>query len=306
MGAGVLTLASKPRLDSSLLELDRRSTTRSTRSPGGSTDPACATTASPGSPGLSGSRWTPARGRPCQSSSPSPPRGHPRRHQRLSGLGPNLVALIRSVAGGSLVLLLLITAVSCIILGMGMPTTVTYIILVSMLGPALTGFGIPELAAHLFIPLLRRHRRHHAARRRRRLRRLRGGQVRPLPDGDRGVLAVAQQGHRPFAFVLTPGIVLLRENPDAADLPRRREVPGPHHRRPGRPDLGPPGGRCPGRRRVPRRRCLAATVIGCVYADVSRLDRALFALSSLLLMARAWPSPAPTTSSNSSASPAAR
>src|SRR5699024_2911591 len=45
-----------------------------------------------------------------------------------TGLGPNLTTLILDVAGGSLVLLLLITAIASIILGMGMPTTVTYII----------------------------------------------------------------------------------------------------------------------------------------------------------------------------------
>ncbi len=69
----------------------------------------------------------------------------------VSGLGPNLVSLVTAVAGGSLVALLLVTALSSIILGMGMPTTVTYIILVSLLAPALTEFGVPLLAAHLFI-----------------------------------------------------------------------------------------------------------------------------------------------------------
>ena len=52
-----------------------------------------------------------------------------------TGLGPNLVSVITSVAGGSLVLLLVITAIGAVILGMGMPTTVTYIILVSLLAP---------------------------------------------------------------------------------------------------------------------------------------------------------------------------
>jgi TRAP transporter 4TM/12TM fusion protein len=70
-----------------------------------------------------------------------------------TGLGPNLTALIRTIAGGSIVALLVVTAIASIILGMGMPTTVTYIILVSMLGPAIASpeFGIPILAAHLFI-----------------------------------------------------------------------------------------------------------------------------------------------------------
>ena len=69
-----------------------------------------------------------------------------------SGLGPNLISLILAVAGFSLVLWLVITVIASIILGIGMPTTVTYIILVSMLGPPLSqAFDIPLLAAHLFI-----------------------------------------------------------------------------------------------------------------------------------------------------------
>ncbi|UWG47266.1 TRAP-type uncharacterized transport system, fused permease component [Halanaeroarchaeum sp. HSR-CO] len=69
----------------------------------------------------------------------------------VTGLGPNLTALILSVSGQSLVGLLLLTGVAAIIFGMGMPTTVMYIILVAMLGPAIEEFGVALLAAHLFI-----------------------------------------------------------------------------------------------------------------------------------------------------------
>ncbi|MGM0397392.1 MAG: TRAP transporter permease [Halobacteriota archaeon] len=69
----------------------------------------------------------------------------------VTGLGPNLTALILSVSGQSLLGLLLLTGIAAIIFGMGMPTTVMYIILIAMLGPAIEEFGVALLAAHLFI-----------------------------------------------------------------------------------------------------------------------------------------------------------
>jgi TRAP-type uncharacterized transport system fused permease subunit len=48
-------------------------------------------------------------------------------------------------------LLLLLTAVLCIVLGMGMPTAVIYILLAILVAPSLTEFGIEPLAAHLFL-----------------------------------------------------------------------------------------------------------------------------------------------------------
>lgn len=47
--------------------------------------------------------------------------------------------------------MLLITAVLCIILGMGMPTTAIYVILSTIIGPALIKMGVTPMATHLFI-----------------------------------------------------------------------------------------------------------------------------------------------------------
>lgn len=126
------------------------------------------------------------------------------------GLGPNLISLILSLAGGSLPLLLVITAISCIILGMGMPTTVTYIILVSLLGPAIAEFGIPILAAHLFIlyfgviadstpPVAVAA---YAA----------SGVAKsdPFETGVEAFTLSLNKAIVPFAFVLSPGILLIR------------------------------------------------------------------------------------------------
>ncbi|HEX6172795.1 MAG TPA: TRAP transporter large permease subunit, partial [Candidatus Binatia bacterium] len=69
---------------------------------------------------------------------------------QLSGLTFKFALLLVTTAGGNIVFLLLLTAVVSIILGMSMPTTVVYIMLAVLVGPALVQVGIPPLAAHLF------------------------------------------------------------------------------------------------------------------------------------------------------------
>ena len=69
----------------------------------------------------------------------------------LTGLGSSLSQNLVTMAGGSVWLLLLFAALSCIVLGMGVPVTATYIILVILVGPALVQVGVNELAAHMFV-----------------------------------------------------------------------------------------------------------------------------------------------------------
>jgi TRAP transporter 4TM/12TM fusion protein len=69
---------------------------------------------------------------------------------QLSGLTFKFALLLVSTAGGNIVFLLLLSALVSIILGMSMPTTVVYIMLAILVGPALVQVGIPPLAAHLF------------------------------------------------------------------------------------------------------------------------------------------------------------
>ncbi len=69
---------------------------------------------------------------------------------QLSGLTFKLALLLVNMAGGSTILLLILTAAVSIILGMSLPTTVVYIMLAVLVGPALVQVGIPPLAAHLF------------------------------------------------------------------------------------------------------------------------------------------------------------
>ncbi|MDH3445652.1 MAG: TRAP transporter large permease subunit, partial [Deltaproteobacteria bacterium] len=70
---------------------------------------------------------------------------------QLSGLSFKLSLLLVTLAGGNAFLLLFFTAVVCIILGMGMPTAIIYVMLAVLVGPALTQLGIVPLAAHLFL-----------------------------------------------------------------------------------------------------------------------------------------------------------
>ena len=70
---------------------------------------------------------------------------------QISTLGFNFSLLLTQMAGDSALSLLLMTAVVCIILGMGMPSGVIYLMLALLIAPALVEIGIPKMAAHLFI-----------------------------------------------------------------------------------------------------------------------------------------------------------
>ena len=69
----------------------------------------------------------------------------------LTGLGFVFSNLVLDMAGGNLFVLLVLTAIGSIILGMGMPITASYIILVILTAPALVSGGVLPIAAHLFI-----------------------------------------------------------------------------------------------------------------------------------------------------------
>ena len=70
---------------------------------------------------------------------------------QISTLGFNFSLLLTQLAGDSALGLLLMTALVCIVLGMGMPSGVIYLMLALLIAPALTEAGIPKMAAHLFI-----------------------------------------------------------------------------------------------------------------------------------------------------------
>jgi len=69
----------------------------------------------------------------------------------LTGLGFALTFSLIGIAGESQIILLLIAAVVCIVLGMGMPTLAIYVLLSALIAPALVESGMEAIPAHLFI-----------------------------------------------------------------------------------------------------------------------------------------------------------
>jgi TRAP transporter 4TM/12TM fusion protein len=68
----------------------------------------------------------------------------------ITGLGIVFTQFVVALSQNSLMLALVLTAVAGIILGMGMPTTPAYIVMVSLLVPALIKLGAQTPAAHMF------------------------------------------------------------------------------------------------------------------------------------------------------------
>lgn len=69
----------------------------------------------------------------------------------VTGLSFNLTYLLVQVGGGSMILLLALSAIVCIILGMGLPTLGVYVLLAALVAPALVQVGVNEIAAHLYV-----------------------------------------------------------------------------------------------------------------------------------------------------------
>jgi TRAP transporter 4TM/12TM fusion protein len=72
------------------------------------------------------------------------------------GLGGLITQIIDTISGGNIYLMLVVTAIASLIIGMGLPTTATYIVMASLTAPAMVtiahaqGFLVPLMAAHLF------------------------------------------------------------------------------------------------------------------------------------------------------------
>lgn len=195
----------------------------------------------------------------------------------LSGLGPNLAALISSVSGDSMLLLLVLTGVAAIIFGMGMPTTVMYIILVAMLEtPIAQGTGIAILAVHLYIlyfglmadvtpPVA--------------VAAFAGAGVAKADEFKTATTAFLLSLNKilvPFAFVFSPGILLLRDRTSGWGVIGWSDVLDPGFFLPSVvvPVLGMFLGVY----------ALGATIIGYQYSPVGPTSRGLYSIASILLM----------------------
>jgi TRAP transporter 4TM/12TM fusion protein len=74
-----------------------------------------------------------------------------------TGLNNALVGVVEALSGGNVYILLVLTAVLCLILGMGLPTTANYLVVASLLAGVLVELGsaaglvLPLIAVHLFV-----------------------------------------------------------------------------------------------------------------------------------------------------------
>jgi len=69
----------------------------------------------------------------------------------VTGLASTLINVIVNFAGDAVVLGLILTMLTCIVLGMGVPTTANYCIMAATCAPILVALDIPVVAAHFFV-----------------------------------------------------------------------------------------------------------------------------------------------------------
>ncbi len=75
----------------------------------------------------------------------------------LTGIGLVMTEFIELISGGSVMLMLIFTAIISLILGMGLPTTANYIVVSSLMAPVIVALGaksgliVPLIAVHLFV-----------------------------------------------------------------------------------------------------------------------------------------------------------
>ncbi len=68
-----------------------------------------------------------------------------------TGIGFKFINIITSLADNNLVLMMIVLMLTCIVLGMGVPTTPAYIIVATLGAPVLIKMGVPVIAAHMFV-----------------------------------------------------------------------------------------------------------------------------------------------------------
>lgn len=75
----------------------------------------------------------------------------------LTGVGLVMTELVEALSGGHILLMLLMVALICLILGMGLPTTANYIVVSTLMAPVIVEVGaqngllVPLIAVHLFV-----------------------------------------------------------------------------------------------------------------------------------------------------------
>ena len=74
-----------------------------------------------------------------------------------TGLSNNLIIIVEAISGGNVIILLALTAILCIILGMGLPTTANYLVVAALMSHVVvevggaSGYIFPLIAIHLYV-----------------------------------------------------------------------------------------------------------------------------------------------------------
>ena len=75
----------------------------------------------------------------------------------LTGIGLVMTEIVETASGGNLMIMLLLTALICLILGIGMPTTANYVVVATLMAPVLVevaqqnDLAVPLVAVHMFV-----------------------------------------------------------------------------------------------------------------------------------------------------------
>lgn len=75
----------------------------------------------------------------------------------LTGIGLVLTEIVIAISAGNLIIMLLLTALICMILGLGMPTTANYVVVATLIAPVivdvatLNGVAVALVAVHLYV-----------------------------------------------------------------------------------------------------------------------------------------------------------
>ena len=74
-----------------------------------------------------------------------------------TGLSNNLIVIVETISGGNIITLLLLTALLCIVLGMGLPTTANYLVVAALMAQVVvqvgnaSGYVFPLIAVHMYV-----------------------------------------------------------------------------------------------------------------------------------------------------------
>ena len=75
----------------------------------------------------------------------------------LTGIGLVMTEVVETMSAGNIIAMLVLVAVICLILGMGMPTTANYIVVSTLMAPVVVELGardglvVPLIAVHMFV-----------------------------------------------------------------------------------------------------------------------------------------------------------